>query len=154
VFAPVEKDKLLLVDGGLVNPVPIAPTLNDSSAMTIVVDLNGRAELLESAEKTEETVDKSEVTTSLRKKISKFIDDLKPKSDASDTNPPGAIDLALRSLDTMQNTIARMKLSAYSPRVTVEIPRNLCTLLEFYRAREIIDFGYRRTEESLQKAGL
>jgi len=154
VFAPVKKDKLLLVDGGLINPVPIAPTLNDSSAVTIVIDLNGRAEVLKDTGDAEDGDEKSETTTSLRRKISKFIDDLIPKSAEPGAGPPGAIELALRSIDTMQNTIARMKLSAYSPRVTVEIPRNLCTFLEFHRAREIIDFGYRRTQESLQKSGL
>jgi predicted acylesterase/phospholipase RssA len=52
VFTPVERDGQVLVDGGLINPVPIAPTLNDPSALTIAVDLNGRAErLLEDAER-------------------------------------------------------------------------------------------------------
>ncbi|MDH3639536.1 MAG: patatin-like phospholipase family protein, partial [Gammaproteobacteria bacterium] len=157
IFSPVEKDELVLVDGGLINPIPIAPTLNDDTALTIAVDLNGRAEQLEVSEEDEKDEKDGEDDASsidFRAKIGKFIDDLMPKAADPDPGPPGAIELALRSIDTMQTTIARMKLAAYTPALAIEIPRNLCTFLEFHRAAEIIDFGYRRTEESLHSARL
>lgn len=44
VFAPVELDGKTLVDGGLVNPIPIAPTLNDSTDFTIAVNLSGASQ--------------------------------------------------------------------------------------------------------------
>jgi NTE family protein len=50
----------------------------------------------------------------------------------------------------MHTTIARMKLASYAPRLVIEIPRNLCTVFEFHRARELIDFGYERTERALE----
>ena len=149
IFAPVEQGDLVLVDGGLINPVPIAPTLNDSSANTIAIDLNGRAEQLEVAD----DGDDDNGPVALRERISRFIDDLIPKGERDDVGPPGAIELALRSMDTMQSTIARMKLAAYSPRLTIEIPRNLCTFLEFHRGAELIEFGYRRTERRSSAAG-
>src|SRR5438046_9068499 len=34
----------MLLDGGLVNPVPIAPTLNDTTELTVAVNLNGPIE--------------------------------------------------------------------------------------------------------------
>lgn len=154
IFSPVEKGKLVLVDGGLINPVPIAPTLNDDTALTIAVELNGRAEQLEAKEENEAAPEEDPSSIDFRSKIANFVDDLIPKTadTDSDSGPPSAIELALRSIDTMQSTIARMKLAAYSPALTIEIPRNLCTFLEFHRAAEIIDFGYRRTEEALQSA--
>jgi NTE family protein len=54
-------------------------------------------------------------------------------------------------MDTMQTTIGRMKLAAYTPKLVIEIPRNLCTFFEFDRATELIEFGYQRTEEALSK---
>ncbi len=41
VFSPVKLDGKTLVDGGLVNPLPIAPTLNDPTDFTIAVNLAG-----------------------------------------------------------------------------------------------------------------
>lgn len=149
VFAPVERNGLMLVDGGLINPVPIAPTLNDDTAWTFAVDLNGRAETFETTEA--DAVDASEPLSQIRTKITKYIDDLIPRTSKDDPGNPSTIELALRSMDTMQTTIARMKLSAYTPKLIIEIPRNLCTFFEFDRASELIDFGYQRTEKALQK---
>lgn len=145
IFAPVERDGLLLVDGGLINPIPIAPTLNDGTAWTIAVDLNARAEDLE--EGAEESEHDQDDESPLRQAIAKFLDGVlgggKPKP-KSEPEYPSAFELALRSLDTMQTTIGRMKLAAYAPRLIIDIPRNLCTLFEFHRARELIEFGYQR----------
>ena len=41
LMSPIELDGRLLADGGLVNPIPIAPTLNHAGALTVAVDLNG-----------------------------------------------------------------------------------------------------------------
>lgn len=155
VFEPVERDGLVLVDGGLINPVPIAPTLNDNTAWTFVVDLNGSAEKLESVgkkKKNEKEETKDKPISRFTSKISAFVDDLLPKAAKSDGESLSAIELALRSMDTMQTTIARFKLAGYSPRLTIEIPHNVCTFFEFHRAAELIEFGYRRTEAALEKA--
>jgi NTE family protein len=153
VFEPVERDGMVLVDGGLLNPVPIAPTLNTENAWTIAIDLNGHAEQLEPADPGDDESEHKTVSR-LKRKISAFIDDLLPKASRSDDRSPSAIELALRSMDTMQTTIARFKLAGYTPKLTIEIPRNLCTFFEFHRATELIDFGYRRTEEALRRADL
>jgi len=149
IFAPVKREGLVLVDGGLINPVPIAPTLNDDTAWTIAVDLNGHAEQLEATQRDVAKAD--EPLLRLRASISQFIDDLIPRMPRDEPGYPGAVELALRSMDTMQTTIARMKLAAYTPKLVIEIPRNLCTFFEFDRATELIEFGYRRTEEALSK---
>jgi NTE family protein len=47
------------------------------------------------------------------------------------------------SIETMQNTIARMKLAAYTPDVTIEISRHAARAFEFHRAAELIELGRR-----------
>jgi NTE family protein len=44
VFTPFKYGERQLLDGGLVNPIPIAPTLNDTTDLTIAVSLSGAAE--------------------------------------------------------------------------------------------------------------
>ncbi|MGB5602030.1 MAG: patatin-like phospholipase family protein, partial [Gammaproteobacteria bacterium] len=44
LFTPFQYEGRRLVDGGLVNPVPIAPTLRDMTDLTIAVNLSGRGE--------------------------------------------------------------------------------------------------------------
>lgn len=122
VFAPVELDGRRLVDGGLVNPIPIAPTLNDATDLTIAVNLAGA-----------ET-------------------DSFPRSAETSEDDPDATELLVKSIDVMQGAIARLKLAAYAPDRTIEIPRNACTFFEFHRAEELADLGYQHTMQLLDRA--
>jgi len=42
-----------------------------------------------------------------------------------------------------------MKLAAYPPDIEVLIPRNLCGMFEFYRAKELIEYGYEVASKQL-----
>ena len=44
-FTPVELGGRMLLDGGLLNPVPIAPTFIDKPDITIAVNLGGEPDL-------------------------------------------------------------------------------------------------------------
>ena len=62
-----------------------------------------------------------------------------------------AYDIANQAFDAMQSTIARQKLAAYPADHLIEIARNACGTLEFDRASEMIELGYKRAQESLGK---
>jgi NTE family protein len=59
--------------------------------------------------------------------------------------------VASQSFEAMQGTIARMKLAAYPPDIVINVPRNLCKTLEFDRADEIIEYGYKLCSEVFEK---
>jgi NTE family protein len=50
----------------------------------------------------------------------------------------------------MQGAIARLKLAAYAPDKTIEIPRNACSFFEFHRAEEMANLGYERARKALE----
>ena len=140
VFTPFDDGKRKLVDGGLVDPVPIAPTLNDETDLTVAVDLSGAGELRPAAPIIESIPDGS----AYRQKVDAFVDSVQ-RSQPSSVPMRGMIDIALASMEAMQTTIARLRLAAYSPDVLVEIPRNACGFHEFWRAEELIALGRERT---------
>ena len=147
VFSPVELDERTLVDGGLVNPIPIAPTLNDSTDLTIAVNLAG---LDENYVPAEEAAKSDDETNSYREKIADFLSGLREKDDSgAPDNDLDAADLLVRSIDVMQGAIARLKLAAYAPDKTVEIPRDACSFFEFHRAEEMADLGYEKARKAL-----
>lgn len=152
VFSPVEFEGRTLVDGGLVNPIPIAPTLNDVTDMTIAVNLNSVAESYvrpDSASDDEETV----TDEGYRKKIRRFLSDMIGSGGSREASPDAA-ELLTKSIDIMQGSIARLKLAAYTPDKVIDIPRDACTFFEFYRASEMADLGYKKTSEALDDLGL
>ncbi len=139
-FAPVEKEGSLLVDGGVLNPVPIAPTFGDNSDLTIAVNLGGpmaHKQLLPQPTKKEK---------SFRDHFQEAIQTFSLKSSLFQK---GVFMVASNSFDAMQANLSRIKLAAYPPDVLIEIPRDLCGTFEFHRANEIIEYGYQKTKEVL-----
>ncbi|MFP4610369.1 MAG: patatin-like phospholipase family protein, partial [Thiohalophilus sp.] len=145
VFTPVKRRGRLLVDGGLLNPVPIAPTLRDSTDKTVAITLSGRNE--EKLEQKEpESAPAANEQNRYRRAIGQFIEGLQEKLGMSDELAPeiDIFNITSRSLEAMQNSIARFRIAAYNPDHLIEIPGNACGMFEFHRAQEMIDLGYER----------
>ena len=51
----------------------------------------------------------------------------------------------------MENALAQTQLEVHTPDIVIEIPRDACNFYEFYRAKEMIDIGRRRTEAALSR---
>jgi len=147
VFSPVNLDGRLLVDGGLVNPIPIAPTLNDATDLTIAVNLNAMtpAHEREAARKRLQT---PHIDDEHRSRIAQFIDEWFTRDDKK-PDTLAAAEVLTRSIDVMQGAIARLKLAAYAPDEVIDIPREAASFFEFHRAREMAELGYEITRRTL-----
>ena len=150
-FTPHPYMERRLLDGGLVNPVPIAPTLNDLTDLTIAVNLIGKdsPEMENPPVAVPEPQDRSSI---YRSRIRRFIEGLSGNENSFPEPPAedlGLFDVLNRSFDTMQSIVAKLKLAAYAPDVVVEIPRNACGMLDFFRAAEMIALGRRLAEKAL-----
>jgi NTE family protein len=145
-FTPFEHKGIKLIDGGVLNPVPIAPTFKDDTQMTIAVNLGGPLEHISVSETTKQTPLKELET--FQEKIGSFIENFQKKIGIeTDKFDLGIFDIANQSFDAMQSTIARQKLAAYPPDHEITIARNACGTLEFDRAEEMITLGYQKAKE-------
>ncbi len=154
VFTPATVAGQLLVDGGLVNPIPIAPTLNDATDLTIAVNLSGVSGHYHPQEEAQ-PARRDKVARGYRAAISQFVSGLLEDDDDEDgQGAPGFGDLLTQSFDVMQGSIARLKLAAYMPDIVIDVPRDACTFFEFYRADEMEELGYRKAREVLANYGL
>ena len=53
----------------------------------------------------------------------------------------------------MQAQIARVQLALDPPELVVNIPRDVCQVYEFWRAKEVIEVGRAAAEKALDAAG-
>jgi NTE family protein len=148
IFTPFLRGGRTLLDGGLVNPVPIGPTHNDTTELTVAVNLSGPTESRPLPPPRAPVL----IGNGYRQRIHAFIDSLH-QSSAPATPAHGLLDIAFASMEAMQNTITHLRLAAYSPDVMIEIPRNACSLFEFWRAEEMITLGRERTARAFSAAG-
>jgi NTE family protein len=155
VFTPHPYKGLKLLDGGLLNPVPIAPTFRDLTDMTIAVNLNALREKWgepeEAVNTTQPDTEKDSNGNRYHERVKQFLDGIQATLIDHGRTDLGMFDLLSSSFETMQNAIASMKLASYAPDVLVDIPRSSCKAYEFYRAREMIELGYRMAGEAMGK---
>lgn len=143
VFTPFRHGNRTLLDGALVNPVPITPTLQDATDLTVVVNLSGAAEPRALPPSSASLI----ADNSYKKRIARFIDRLQPVRTPTEPRH-GLLDVAFHSMQAMQDTISQLRMVGHTPGVTVEIPRNACSFFEFWRAEELIKLGWERTEQA------
>ncbi len=150
-FTPVKYKETYLVDGGVLNPVPIAPTFNDNSDLIIAVNLGGAA--VYGMQREEQKEVSNSLRSGLRASINQFINKLHVTGGNGGDRTLGLYDIANQAFDSMQFTIARQKLAAYPPDYIIEIARNYCGTLDFHRAAEMIDLGRRKAQACIAQIG-
>lgn len=140
LFTPFSHQGKTLMDGGLLNPIPIAPTVRDHTDMTIAVNLSAKGKVPEI--RGQQRTRPSNGWRRYHTDILNFIGDLQYKKISDEAEGMSFFDVVSQSIDTMQTTIARFKLAAHTPDVTIDIPKSCGTFLEFERAEELIRIGY------------
>ncbi len=144
VFTPVKLEGRLLVDGGLLNPIPIAPTLSAHADLTIAVNLSGEARELPPYRPPRQPGNES-----YQERITAYLDDLLTRFTERNADSVNMYNIVIRSIDAMQVNISRFKQAAYNPDYVLHIPANAARLLEFHKADQMIELGYREAEKVL-----
>jgi NTE family protein len=164
VIAPHVIDGRLLADGGILDPLPMAPISAVNADLTVAVSLSGSetggAAEPEPRPSTEWLNRMMRSTSALfdsasaRSLLNRFgaptqgVDDLDPAADEPplDDDEPGVprlggFEVMNRTIDIAQAALARHTLAAYPPDLLIEVPRTACRGLEFHRAAEVIEIG-------------
>ena len=159
VIAPHVVDGRLLADGGILDPLPMAPIAAVNADLTIAVSLSGSEAAGGDPEPrpTAEWLNRMLSTTSAlldsptaRAVLDRFgassaddADDADDSESVPESEPPrlGGFEVMNRTIDIAQAALARHTLAAYPPDLLIEVPRSACRSLEFHRAAEVIEMG-------------
>jgi NTE family protein len=158
IFSPAKIDDQLLVDGGLVNPVPVSVCRALGADVIIAVNLNGeivrpfgqggRPRLrAPSIGVSPEFLNRliSQMPAGIRDQVASIAPNLLQPPPAS----PGYFDVLMNSINIMQDQITRARLAGEPPHVLL-VPRlRTIGLLEFNRAEECIAEGRACVEQAL-----
>ncbi len=142
VLKPSLIDGVELVDGGVLNPIPIGYVKRKKDDILVVSDVNANAS---GKLKKPEPKEENKFTDLLEKWNSFFPSDSKQKR-------LSYFDLVANSVDLMQDRISDLILEINKPDILVKISRNVCGTFEFYRAAELIEYGKKEFNKSLKNA--
>lgn len=159
VFTPIEYDGGILVDGGVLNPMPINRVLRSNNDLLIAVDLNSLVSYQKPnlPKKIELEVIHSAKVTKLIKKWDELFSSHHHEKIEKPTDPKlklGYFDILTRSIQLMQSKLTEQTIETYPPDVLVSISKYSCSVFEFYKGEEMIAYGREACKMAMDKAGL
>jgi NTE family protein len=149
LFSPVEMHGQILVDGGVLNPLPIAPAGSALADMVIAVDLLGSP--MPSIPESDSGGQKESrsIFEGLIDKLMGGNESKKPRDELSASM--SLMEISNQSMEVMQESLSRYKIAGYMPDVVVNIPRNICQFYEFHRFDEIAAIGRQLAVEAMNR---
>lgn len=179
VIAPHVLNGRLLADGGILDPLPMAPIASANADLTVAVSVSGMEadqagdvpagpetkatrerlnKLLRSTSAlfdrfgTAEVVDPDDVPDDTDD-TDGVTDDDTLADDVRESAMPklGSFAVMMRTIDIAQAALARHQMAAYPPDVLIEVPRTACRSLDFHRAAEVIALGHELAARALDR---
>lgn len=154
VFPPVSLSGRFVVDGALVNPVPVSPCQALGARMTIAVDLN--ADMMGKAARPGQNyqtiagfdpLNERDVPKEDQKLFSAF--SLTNRIFRRDPEGPSLFGVMVSALNIIQDRLTRSRLAGDPPDVHIKPALGHIGVLEFERARELIERGEQATEAAM-----
>lgn len=141
IFTPKKIGKYYLIDGGVLNPLPIAPTIADDTDLTIAVNLCANTSKdyklhIPKREREKENA-MQEIFFDLTQKAEKLFS----REKNSSVDKMGMFDIMGKTIDMMQNAVLDCKMAGYSPDMIIGISNDACGFYEFNKAYEMIELG-------------
>jgi len=141
VLKPAVIDGVELVDGGVLNPIPINHVNKKNGELIVVSDVNAPIPY----RKTQKSLEQKSRFAPLIDRWNSFF----PKSEKR--NSLSYFDLVVKSIDLMQDQISTLTIQTIKPDILVLVSRDICGIFEFYRSEELISYGKRAFKKSLKK---
>lgn len=155
IFTPIWYNGTILVDGGVLNPLPLNLAKRDPETLVVAVSLNGPNP--EHIPVVDDTSDEIPVPSEAAKPNaslaqtwwSKWLPQMnsKPKT----TTPKfSLVDLLAHSYEFTQDKLVELTLETYKPDITVHIPSNSCSIFEFYKTKQMLKIGHEAYDKAMQ----
>ena len=130
IFTPVKCNNTIIVDGGVLNPIPIEHVLRKNGDMLIVVNLYGDKK----TDIPKETNTNNGYLNRLRNNLSTLIL-------TGDKHSKGYYSLLSSTTSAMIHKIAKMSIEKHKPDMIINIPYDSANTFDFFKAKELIQLG-------------
>lgn len=149
VFTPIKDGSKLLVDGGVLNNLPVNHAIRSEGDMLVAVDVTAKAPVIDAFP----TKKESEEEQSLyKKKMKEFQEQLQKILPTSKKESLSYFEVINKTIGLMISKIAQNTLEDYPPDMLINISKETCNIFDFYRAKELIEIGRIATRNTLDEA--
>lgn len=138
VLQPVKTKTGLLVDGGVLNNMPISQIKRISGDHLFAVDVNADIPVY----KPLVTIEENQTMLGLyQNKMKAFYQQFNWKTPKESEEQLGYFDLMNKTIGLMTHHIAQISMEKYPPDLLIQISRESATMFDFYKAEELVEIG-------------
>jgi len=153
VLLPVSVDGQLLVDGGILNPLPIDLVHRSLNDILVVVNVNANIPPQSKPFKKTNTDQENyynKLKESLNEKWSEVIDHYveKHRKNAK-AKPVKMFDVISETINLVHNKLANLSIEKYKPEVVVNISFKSASVFDFYKSEDLIEMGRMACKQAL-----
>lgn len=141
IFTPVKYKDTILVDGGVLNPIPIEYVKRQEDDILVVVNLYGEKK----AEKKTIEISKMETKNPISSTLISFVSNITKLITSGDKKSLGYISLLNTASSAMVHKIAKHNIEKYQPDIVISIPHDTAGTFDFQKADELIEIGKEAT---------
>lgn len=145
VLLPFNHEQSILVDGGIVNPLPLNRVNRRAGDLLVAINVNAPRTTALLTDKSKEKKSYKKLLNLVNRNWNNLLHE-KPKR----TIDAGFFDILSGSIEMMQHKLTEYALHEMKPDMMVNIPVNSADMFEFYKADELIKAGYEKMTEELK----
>ena len=140
---PIKSEERIIVDGGVVNPIPADLVKRTPGDKLVVVDVNANVPFVKPKVKEQEKT----LINNLLNRYSKW-----RKSEKGKETNLGIFDMLNESFDLTQETLSKLMLKQHQPDLHIQISRKICDTMDFHKTPEIIALGRETYKKTIAEA--
>ncbi|MFN8844678.1 MAG: patatin-like phospholipase family protein, partial [Chryseotalea sp.] len=151
IFTPVDDQGTQLVDGGVLNPVPVNVLKKQAEDWVVAVNISAQKPI---QQKIQPEINKQEANkerAAYLRMMDQFRNQILRLDSKAEENVEklGLFDILNKSYDLTQDRLTDLMFEMHNPELIVEVSRDACGVFEFYRAQEMIDLGKKAFNDAL-----
>lgn len=155
LMMPSKLGDRILIDGGVLNPLPIEPLVPKKTDLLVAVNINANleghvryteVEVKDGDQKEQNDEEAKAYSTRMVDTVKGWLNMSRSTTvpESTDNNQETTLNylgMLNKTYDFMQDRLCEQSIEIYRPDIVVNIPRHVGTTLEFYRAEEMVEEG-------------
>ena len=144
VFTPVREGKSVLVDGGVLNNIPMSHVQRTEGDIMVASFVNADIP----PDRPALTIEGKQQQKDYNKKIRDFNLHMR-KSPSGNRQKLGYFSILTKTFDLMTLRMAEDKLKKFDPEILIQVSRESCNVYDFYKAEQQVEAGRRAAKSAL-----
>jgi NTE family protein len=147
IFTPINTNNGLLVDGGIINNLPISHVKRKQGDILVVVNVNAEVPADEPVKIEDHDTDKKNI---FLEKIHEFSGFFQENSSAIAEKKYGYFDVINKTISLINYHSCQVELEKHTPDILVNISHDCCATYDFFKGEEMIETGRKAAIKGLE----